>query len=217
MSSDNSSTARPHNKQEGMVLDFAAKECKADREIVLAAVQQNGHALADAADECKEDREIVLAAVQQIGYALAYAADEYKADREIVMAAVQRTGDALYFAAKECKADRELAVAAVEAQPLAIEHVSGELLLDSTFASEAKRDRYILKVSMLSGRSTAVTSGGDDRAEAIVRECCRHLEMQGRGTTALLHGAEVVPATAEVKNWPGVRPKGEVSECQLVL
>eukprot|EP00971_Amphidinium_carterae_P264976 5256374-Amphidinium_carterae.1 len=43
-------------------LRFAAEECKADREIVLAAVKQNGYALQYAAGDCKNDREIVLAA-----------------------------------------------------------------------------------------------------------------------------------------------------------
>eukprot|EP00971_Amphidinium_carterae_P249375 4950000-Amphidinium_carterae.1 len=70
---------------------------------------------------------------------------------------------------------------------------------------------------MLSGRSTVVMSGGDDDAEAIVGICCFRLEIQGRGTKALVHGAEVVPATAEVRSWPGLRPKGEVSEYQLLV
>eukprot|EP00971_Amphidinium_carterae_P064306 1273511-Amphidinium_carterae.1 len=60
----------------------------ADREIVLAAVQQNGSALEYAAEECKTDRKIVLAAVTQNGYALQWAAEECKTDRQIVLAAV---------------------------------------------------------------------------------------------------------------------------------
>ena len=48
----------------------AQAELKADREIVLAAFQQNGHALCHAQAELKADREIVLAAVQQKGHAL---------------------------------------------------------------------------------------------------------------------------------------------------
>eukprot|EP00971_Amphidinium_carterae_P233305 4630585-Amphidinium_carterae.1 len=70
---------------------------------------------------------------------------------------------------------------------------------------------------MLSGRYTAVMSKGDERAEATVGRCCRRLEIQGRGTEKLVDGTEVVPATARVKNWPGLRPRGEVSEYQLVV
>eukprot|EP00971_Amphidinium_carterae_P081125 1604870-Amphidinium_carterae.1 len=58
---------------------------------------------------------------------------------------------------------------------------------------------------------------GDDNAEAIVGKCCSRLQIQGRGTEALVHGAEVVPATAMVRSWPGLRQEGEVSEYQLVL
>ena len=44
-----------------------------DREIVLAAVQQNWQALEDADPTMKADREIVLAAVQQTWETLRYA------------------------------------------------------------------------------------------------------------------------------------------------
>eukprot|EP00971_Amphidinium_carterae_P185132 3676359-Amphidinium_carterae.1 len=40
------------------------KKCKADRAIVLAAVQQDGSAIRCAAKECKADREIMLVAMQ---------------------------------------------------------------------------------------------------------------------------------------------------------
>eukprot|EP00971_Amphidinium_carterae_P250158 4965959-Amphidinium_carterae.1 len=70
---------------------------------------------------------------------------------------------------------------------------------------------------MLSGRSTAVMSDGSDRAEGMVRICCRRLEIQGSGTEKLVHGTEVVPAGAYVGSWPGLPPLGEVSEYQLVV
>ena len=41
------------------------------------------------ADELKADKEIVLAAVQSDGYALEYAAEELQADKEIVLVAEQ--------------------------------------------------------------------------------------------------------------------------------
>eukprot|EP00971_Amphidinium_carterae_P061571 1218979-Amphidinium_carterae.1 len=89
------------------------------------------------------------------------------------MAAVQQNGHAVHFAAKECKAHRELMLAAVEAKPLAIQFVSDELMLDSTFAPEAKQERgYILKLSLLSGRSTAITAQPGNSAEEILRSCC---------------------------------------------
>eukprot|EP00971_Amphidinium_carterae_P001206 23736-Amphidinium_carterae.1 len=92
----------------GLHLGTVPKCYRADREIVLAAVQQEGLALRYAAEECKADSAIVLAAVQHNWRALQYAAEECKADREIVLAAVQEDGVALEHAAEGCKADRQI-------------------------------------------------------------------------------------------------------------
>eukprot|EP00971_Amphidinium_carterae_P300397 5968671-Amphidinium_carterae.1 len=161
-------------------LQYAAEECKSDRRIVLAAVQQFGQALQYAAEDCKTDRGIVLEAVQQSGQALEYAAVECKADHAIVLAAVKQSAHALRHAAEECTADREIVMAAVRHDPNFIRFAADELLLDSTFAPEAKRDLHILKVSMLSGRSTVVMSGGRRSVENIIGDCCGRLAIQKR-------------------------------------
>eukprot|EP00971_Amphidinium_carterae_P090945 1800071-Amphidinium_carterae.1 len=70
---------------------------------------------------------------------------------------------------------------------------------------------------MLSGRSTVLCASDVENAEEIVDRCCRKMAMQRSGNEALVHGTEVVPATAMVRSWPGLRPKGEVSEYQLVV
>eukprot|EP00971_Amphidinium_carterae_P274136 5440586-Amphidinium_carterae.1 len=72
----------------------------------------------------------------------------------MVLAAVQRNGTALKFAAMECKADRGIVLAAAQQNPEALTFAAEELLLDSTFAPEAKQHFYMLQISMLSGRST---------------------------------------------------------------
>ena len=71
-------------------LEIASPAVKADKELVLAAVENGGLALEDASDNLRGDREIVLAAVQNNGYALEYARSGMKADREIVKAAVKK-------------------------------------------------------------------------------------------------------------------------------
>ena len=53
----------------------------------------DGDALVAAA-ELQDDREVVLAAVEQNGGALQYAAAELQGDREVVLAAVSHDGDA---------------------------------------------------------------------------------------------------------------------------
>eukprot|EP00971_Amphidinium_carterae_P096270 1904943-Amphidinium_carterae.1 len=58
-----------------------------------------------------------------------YAAEALRADREVVQAAVQDNADALQWAADE-------------------------MLEDPSFATAAKRNFHLLKLTMLSGRST---------------------------------------------------------------
>eukprot|EP00971_Amphidinium_carterae_P025513 503415-Amphidinium_carterae.1 len=80
--------------------------------------------------------------------------------------------------------------------PRAIKFAAEELLLESTFAPEVKQYLYMLKVSLLSGRSTVVASFVYDNAAGIVQTCRSRLQIQGRGRDALVHGAEVIPAEA---------------------
>ena len=99
----------------GLLESLESKELTlkaADREFVLATVQQNGRALQYVAESLREDREFMLAAVQQDGTALAYAAESLRDDRQIVLAAVQQDGSALAYAAESLRADREIVVAA---------------------------------------------------------------------------------------------------------
>jgi hypothetical protein len=51
----------------------AGSELKADRELLMIAVEQDGSCLLHASEELKNDKELVLTAVGQKGIALAYA------------------------------------------------------------------------------------------------------------------------------------------------
>eukprot|EP00971_Amphidinium_carterae_P092616 1834274-Amphidinium_carterae.1 len=133
------------------------------------------------------------------------------------MAAVNKHGHALRHAAEECKRDREIVSVALRTSPGSIEYAGDELKLDSNFAPEAKQDRYILKISMLSGIYTVVLARGSESVENILRRCCVSLDVTRTGTEAFVHGTEVVPDTAAVIAWPGLRPQGEVSEYQLIV
>ena len=63
----------PAVEKNGLLLQYAADELRADAEVVFAAVQQNGWALLHGSEELRSDRDIVLAAVQQNGRALQHA------------------------------------------------------------------------------------------------------------------------------------------------
>eukprot|EP00971_Amphidinium_carterae_P085358 1688539-Amphidinium_carterae.1 len=72
---------------------------------------------------------------------------------------------------------------------------------------------------MLSGRSTVVAAGGYGIVASVLYTCRRRLELPDDGSTVeLWHGSGRVPADGTyVPNWPGIQPKGEISEYQLVV
>mmetsp|Transcript_17598 Transcript_17598/g.31792 ORF Transcript_17598/g.31792 Transcript_17598/m.31792 type:complete len:279 (-) Transcript_17598:163-999(-) len=230
---------------DGLNLGAAADDCKGDREIVLAAVRCFGGALQHAADHCKSDREIVLTAAAQNWMALQFVAEHFQSDREVVLAAVKQSWLALPSAAESCRNDREIILAAVQ-QPgsralssagesclndpevvltalqwdeTAIHWVSDELLQDSSFAVEAKRKVYLLKMTMLSGRCAFVVADGFNHLSNVLNEGCHKLGVartDGEALVLLLDGEEV-PHGRCVSEWPGIRPCGEVTEVQLLV
>ena len=117
-------------QQNGLVLQHASEELRADREVVLAAVQQDGNALRYASEGLRADRKVVLAAVRQDGRALCYVSKDLRADRDVVLAAVQQNGWALKYAGEDPCADREVVLTAVQSCGYALEYASEELRAD---------------------------------------------------------------------------------------
>jgi hypothetical protein len=113
-------------QENGWELEHTTAELQADKEVVLAAVQQDGWALKYASAELKADKEIVLAACRQNRWALEYASAELQADREVVLAAVQQYGWALQFASAELRSDREVVSEACRQNMWALEYAGTE-------------------------------------------------------------------------------------------
>ncbi len=66
-------------------LSIASMRRRNDKDIVLAAVNQNGHALKYASTELKNDKDIVLTAVNKAGYTLRYASTELQNDKKLIL------------------------------------------------------------------------------------------------------------------------------------
>eukprot|EP00971_Amphidinium_carterae_P181387 3598467-Amphidinium_carterae.1 len=122
---------------------------------------------------------------------LALAAESCSSDRGIVLAAVQQNGKALEFAAESCKNDREIVLTAVEQNWEALEFASDALLEDTSFAADAKKDVYILRISLMSGRSTCVAAFKGDETEHLINSACTRLVLPRRGSARLLQGTSV--------------------------
>eukprot|EP00971_Amphidinium_carterae_P258332 5127435-Amphidinium_carterae.1 len=174
-------------------------------------------ALAWAADSCKGDREIVLQAVSRNPKALQWAARSCRVDRDIVGVAVSRDGSALEWAGECCRNDPEIALSAVLQNDCAILWVGDDLLEDESFAKRAKRSWFILKVSLLSGRSCCCpVSVNFQSTQAVLRECCARLGLTYNGGERLVYEHDTVPLDAPISSWPGQPRCGHVTGYQLV-
>eukprot|EP00971_Amphidinium_carterae_P097075 1921242-Amphidinium_carterae.1 len=71
---------------------------------------------------------------------------------------------------------------------------------------------------MLSGRSTVVAFL-DRWCAYVLDKCCERLGLADEGATMELwhDSGERVPGDAGVQDWPGIQPRGEISEYQLLL
>jgi len=85
-----------------------------DKDIVLAAVQQNGLSLKYASDKLGEDLQVVMAAVQQHAEALQYASEKFKRDWGVVKEALDR---GFKYASDEIRGTLEYVVWAVKIKP----------------------------------------------------------------------------------------------------
>eukprot|EP00971_Amphidinium_carterae_P324482 6448645-Amphidinium_carterae.1 len=71
---------------------------------------------------------------------------------------------------------------------------------------------------MLSGRNTVVVTTGYAEVEDVLANCRRRLGLADDGSTMeLWDGSDRVPADDVVQYWPGIKPKGEISEYQLLV
>ena len=100
---------------------------KADKEVVIAAVEHCGRALRYASDTLRADKKVVLAAITNDGYALEYASESLKADKEVVIAAVEHCGRALRYASDTLRADKKVVLAAINNDGYALAYASESL------------------------------------------------------------------------------------------
>mmetsp|Transcript_83104 Transcript_83104/g.173967 ORF Transcript_83104/g.173967 Transcript_83104/m.173967 type:complete len:557 (+) Transcript_83104:95-1765(+) len=70
-------------------LASASEALRADRELVLAALEVNWEALEGAADHLQADRDIVIDAVKQSALALQFASEELRADKDVRLIAAR--------------------------------------------------------------------------------------------------------------------------------
>ena len=132
-------------KKCGSYLQAASAELRADKEVVLAAIDGGeGYALEHASEALKGDREVVLEAVSCHGLALKWASAELQGDMDVAMAAVSEEGQSLQYASEELKSNRTVVVAAVRNEGRAIRYASAPLRDDKEIALIAVSKQGVL-------------------------------------------------------------------------
>jgi len=89
-------------------LFFIDKKLKADKEIILAAVNRYGNYLKYADEKLRDDKEIALAAVSQTGEALKYVSKKLQNDKDVVLAALKQNSEAIQFVSKRLREDEDV-------------------------------------------------------------------------------------------------------------
>lgn len=110
--------------------EFASENLQADPQIVLAAVQNEGYVLELVNENFRADHNIVLSAVSNNGHALQFASNNLRADRDIVLSAVSNNGSALQFASENLRSDRKIVLAAVSNSGTALRYTNANLRAD---------------------------------------------------------------------------------------
>jgi len=98
----------------GMALQFAV-EWQTDKDVVCAAVSRDCFALRYVADTLKADREVILAALEGQSHrdVLRLAAEPMRDNKEVVLAVLRKHGYALEFASERLRADPEVVQVAI--------------------------------------------------------------------------------------------------------
>lgn len=95
------------------LLRAAPAALRAEREVVLRAVQKSGLALQFAAQELRGDKEVVLAAVSQCGHALQHATEALQSDKDVVVAAARSSEAAWTLLPSQCFAEKDVMLALI--------------------------------------------------------------------------------------------------------
>jgi hypothetical protein len=110
-----------------------------EKEVVMAAVQQNGLSLIYASARLREDKDMVLTAVRQNPESVRMALGDLKQNREVFLTAVSRWGGALQHAGPVLRSDRELVEVAIAQDGRSIEYAAPHLRADCDIIEQALR------------------------------------------------------------------------------
>ena len=134
-------------QQNGWALDELPAVLKADREVVLAAIEQDPSSIEFAAEELKGDLDIMLTVIASDPWQLEHASIEMRDNKDLIMKAVSINGNVLCYASSRLRGDKECLLRAVRRNGQSIEYASSELKDDvEVISSAARQDIWSLTI-----------------------------------------------------------------------
>lgn len=188
-------------QQQGLALQHASAALQGDVEVVLAAVKQNGLAIRLACRSLRSDDGIILAAVMQNGLALEHARPSTCNGWAITVAAVMQCGSALQFAPSGLRDSIELVLLAVQQDPTALQHASVRVrnLLSAAVGSEDHLGAFGDEAQLSTTESTA-SEVGSSIGESTDESCADALAVSCMLHMATAYGARKSSAEKAAKS-----------------
>ena len=106
----------------------ASHAARANKKVIILAIQQEGKALQFANQKLRSDYDIVLCAIRNNGLALEFASEDLRNNQSIVLEACEQNGNALQFASESMKQDRKVITVALEQNMLSLVHVPMDVI-----------------------------------------------------------------------------------------
>ena len=128
-------------KENGDLLEILPEKYKSKKEYVLPAVKSDPYVIKECSDEMRDDKDIVMAALQEdSNWILYYASDRLKDDYEVVFKAVKVDPCNLQYASEALRDNRDIVLRAVKNYGGVLEDASERLQQDDELRKIAAKN-----------------------------------------------------------------------------
>jgi hypothetical protein len=110
-----------------------------NKEIMLAAIDENGSAFKYGSERMRSDKELLNLALERYSYdfPLEYASESLKNDKEIILKAINKNSENIAFASLEIRNDPEVVMKAIKSNGSNFKYISDELKNNKDFILSA--------------------------------------------------------------------------------
>eukprot|EP00971_Amphidinium_carterae_P324238 6443579-Amphidinium_carterae.1 len=100
---------------------------------------------------------------------------------------------------------------------MALQYAADQLLMDTSFTVDERRNFFILRLTRMSGHECVLAAWDDWTVDRVLTEWCQKTGHRRVLGMQLLCQAERVPNNTPVLEWLGIGLRGELSDYQLLF